>query len=185
MKTLTTYKLFRIKEGKLYPLYVNANKPTPMGEWIPAECGPRLENGKVKAKLGALAFRPGWHSGSKMYDKDGNFLGCVAVATHIGEKANPADKKPAYRADNQVWCECLIKEDNGEWQAKANAQGKVARDKCLREIPVGGYYEYKTNANMFGSWCISGEIFINRILTDEEVTAINNKFGVADLPRRK
>lgn len=28
------YKLFRMKDGKLYPLYVLANKETPIGKWI-------------------------------------------------------------------------------------------------------------------------------------------------------
>ena len=46
------YKLFRIRNGLLYPLYVKANVPIPMNKWIEAECGERLENGKVKAKIG-------------------------------------------------------------------------------------------------------------------------------------
>ena len=37
------YKLFRTKNGKLYPLYVLANKETPVGEWIEAECGEMSE----------------------------------------------------------------------------------------------------------------------------------------------
>lgn len=46
------YKLFRTKNGKLYPLYVLANKETPVGKWIEAECGEMSENGKVKSRLG-------------------------------------------------------------------------------------------------------------------------------------
>ena len=53
------YKLFRMKDGKLYPLYVLANKETPIGKWIEAECGEMSENGKVKARLGELAYRAG------------------------------------------------------------------------------------------------------------------------------
>lgn len=55
MKTAIGYKLFRVSKkypGKLFPLYVNANTNIPIGEWISAEPGERLENGKVKANLG-------------------------------------------------------------------------------------------------------------------------------------
>jgi hypothetical protein len=33
-------------------------------------------------------------------------------------------------------------------------------------------------------WIISGEIKINKILTDEEVFKINSETGIYDLPRR-
>jgi len=36
---------------------------------------------------------------------------------------------------------------------------------------------------MTGNWLISGEMKINRILSNDEVKAINNKAGVSDLPR--
>jgi hypothetical protein len=171
--TIVTYKLFNYKKGKLYPLYVNADKHLPLGEWINAECGELLPSGKVKAKLGnGLSFRPGFHSQEN-----------YAVALHIGKKANPKDVKPSFRPKNQVWCKCLIHDDGGKWQERANANGKTPRDKCLKEIPVGGFYRYKTNPNMFGEWCISGELFIEKILSDEEVKEINDKFGVSDLPR--
>ena len=173
MKTITTYKLFNYKNGQLYPLYVNANKPLPIGEWIKAETGELLPSGKVKAKIGnGLSFRPGFHSQE-------NF----AVALHIGKKAQPTDFKPSFRPNNQVWCKCLIQDDNEYWQEKANNSGKCSRDKCLKEIPTNGFYRYKTNPNMFGEWCISGEIFIEKILTDAEVKEINDRFGVSDLPR--
>ena len=38
-KCMTTYKLFRIKNGKLYPLYVLADKEMPIGVKIKAEVG--------------------------------------------------------------------------------------------------------------------------------------------------
>lgn len=58
---MITYKLFRVKGTKLYPLYVNANKPTPIGRWIDAEVGEKKDETHVKSKLGALSLRPGWH----------------------------------------------------------------------------------------------------------------------------
>ena len=64
MNTKIAYKLFRVKKsepGKIFPLYVLADKETPMGIWLEAESGIRTEDGKVKSKLGKLAYRPGWH----------------------------------------------------------------------------------------------------------------------------
>ena len=52
------YKLLRIRNGKLYPLYVNTEEETPIGVWLKAKPGERTKNGKVKSKLGPLAFRP-------------------------------------------------------------------------------------------------------------------------------
>lgn len=172
--TMVAYKLFRTKKNdtNLYPLYVFANEPTPVGVWIKAKKGEKTLRGKVKSRLGELAFRPGWHSGE------------YPIALHIGEKANPHDSHPSYRPDNQVWCEVLVN-DNQDWQLIADKMGKYDRDKCLKEIPVNGFYRYKTNPNMFGKWIISGEIKITRILSDEEVKKINAKIGVDDLPRRQ
>jgi hypothetical protein len=51
-------------------------------------------------------------------------------------------------------------------------------------VPLGGFYRYKTNPNMTGNWIISGGMRVNRVLTDDEVRAINEEAGVSDLPRR-
>ena len=162
---MITYKLFNLKKGKLYPLYVNANKETPLGVWLPAENGAFAADGKhVKSKLGALSFRPGWHSGN------------APVARHIGEKENANDKYPSYRPAKQVWCECEVHTEV-DYATKAGRYG-------LKTIPVNGGYWFKTNRNMYGEWYISGEIKVNRILTDDEVYAINEMYGVHDLPRR-
>lgn len=162
------YKLFRKKNGKLYPLYVNASMPTPVGEWVQAEAG-ELVDGKVKSRLGRLAYRPGWH--------------CSAhpIATHIGSKRNKTDKLPSYRPAEQVWAEVEVA--GKSLQAEADAAGKCARDKCLKRIPIGGYYEYKTNPQMFGTWIIAGAIKVNRVLSDAEVHEINKAVGCDDLPR--
>lgn len=168
---MRAYKLFRIRDGVLYPLYVHADTPTPIGEWLEAVPGERLPNGKVKSRLGRLAYRPGWHCSP------------YPIATHIGSKANPRDAKPSYRPDDQVWAEVEV-EDTVDWQAEANKQGNCPRDRQLRFVPLHGYYRYKTNPMMFGEWLIAGNIKVVRILTDAEVSEINAKIGVSDLPRR-
>lgn len=179
-KTVKAYKLFIRKGGGLYPLFVNAKDKIPVGKWIEAEVGPLAKSGKVKSKLGELAFRPGWHSGD------------MPIATHIGGKSDNKLKAPDYRPDNQVWAEVLVPADvnwqiEAEKRAKRTKAGKIlARTAHITDqIPKGGYYKYKTNPNMTGSWLISGAMKITRILTDEQVKKINNKFGVADLPRLK
>lgn len=168
---IKTYKLFRMKNGLLYPLYVFANEVIPMNEWLIAKEGLTYPNGKVKSKLGQLAFRPGWHSSD------------YPVALHIGESGDSSNK-PKYRPKDQVWVECLIN-DNVNWQEEADKQGKSPKLKYLKQIPFNGYYKYRTNPNMYGFWYISGEIKLVRILTDEEVYLINSKTGVHDLPRKE
>jgi len=176
-KTVSAYKLFRQKNDQLYPLFVNANTPVPMGQWLDAESGP-LIGGKVKSSLGPLAYRPGWHAGD------------LPIATHIGGKSAPGLKAPDYRPDNQVWAEISMPDDV-DWQTEAlrraqlNKRGEIIPRTAhiTDQIPVGGHYRYKTNPNMTGDWLIGGSMKVNRILPDEEVRDINEGSGVSDLPR--
>lgn len=49
---MKAYKLLRMKkDGKLYPLFINKQKETPVGEWMEAECCPTK----------GFAVRKGWH----------------------------------------------------------------------------------------------------------------------------
>lgn len=48
---MIAYKLFRVRDGKLYPLFIGRSKPIPMGVWVEAECIPTK----------GYAVRPGWH----------------------------------------------------------------------------------------------------------------------------
>jgi hypothetical protein len=171
-KTVKAYKLFRTKgDGNLYPLFVNAEKPVPMGEWLEAEEGPQGKaQGKVKSKLGDLAYRPGWHAGD------------LPMATHIGGKSDPSLKKPDYRPDNHVWAEVEMAADK-DWQSVADSRGKGVKAHITDQVPFGGFYRYKTNPNMTGNWLIGGNMKVNRVLPDEEVKAINDQAGTADLPR--
>ena len=68
------YKLLRMRSGKLYPLFVLSDQEIPIGVWLDAKEGVKLDSGKVKSKLGPLQFRPGWH------------LSDIPLAVHIGIK---------------------------------------------------------------------------------------------------
>lgn len=172
------YKLFRVmstNKGKLFPLYVNADKPTPIGVWLDAECGELKPNGKVKSKLGDLAFRPGWH------------LSDYPLATHIGVKGDSGEIE--FINAQHVWCECEYS-DEINYQEEANKNGTkedgkfIPRDAFLKKIPENGYYRYKTNPKMFGDWIISGKLKINRILSDKEVNEILTKNNLRIMPRQ-
>lgn len=175
MKTKIGYKLFRVKNGKLYPLYVTADKEIPIGEWLKAEAGPITEDGKVKSKLGKLAYRPGWHLNET----------CPYV-NHIGRKDENGNI--AYLREDHVWCEveyCTDVDYNKAAQENGrNKHGKIIpKNACLKEIPVGGFYRYKTNANQIEPWIICGEMKVNRILTDREVRWKCAQHGLDALPR--
>lgn len=179
-RTVKAYKLFRVHPkhpGKLFPLFVNANQPVEMNKWVDAEVGPQTDTGKVKSKLGPLAYRPGWHAGD------------VPVATHIGERSDPSLSAPDIRPANHAWAEVEMPDDV-DWQAEANKRGTNAQGKLVPvkahitdQIPKGGHYRYKTNPNMTGNWLIGGSMKVKRVLTDKEVERINKAAGVADLPR--
>lgn len=178
--TVKAYKLFkRKKDGNIYPLFVNANKPVPIGQWLDAEEGPQGKSeGKVKSSLGDLAYRPGWHAGD------------LPVATHIGGKSRKELTAPDYRPDDHVWAEVEMPNDV-DWQSVANsrmrhtASGKPILNTAhiTDQLPKGGFYRYKTNPNMTGNWLIGGSMKVNRILQDDEVKQINDAAGTADLPR--
>ena len=167
------YKLFRYRNGKLYPLYVLADKETPVGKWIKAECGEMTENGKVKSKLGNLAYRAGWHL------NDGVPYVSHIYSMHDGKK---------YLKDGVVWAEVeYVDTVNYHEEARRNGINKngkfVARDAYIKHIPDNGYYRYKTNPNMTGEWIISGAIKVNRIMDDEEVYQMCEMAGYKPLKR--
>jgi GNAT superfamily N-acetyltransferase len=180
--TVKAYKLFRVHKdhpGKLFPLFVDANTPVEMNKWVDAKEGD-MKDGKVKSKIGALAYRPGWHAGD------------LPIATHIGVQSDPKNMKnmpPDRRPSNHAWAEVEMPDDV-DWQAEAtkrgtNAQGKLVPVKAhiTDQIPKGGHYRYKTNPNMTGNWLIGGSMKVNKVLSDAEVARINKKAGLADLPR--
>ena len=97
---------------------------------------------------------------------------------------------PSVRPPNHVWAEVEVSNDV-DWQTEANSRAErskagniIARTAHIQDVlPKKGHYRYKTNSNMTGSWLISGEMKVVRVLSDNEVSQINKKAGVADLPR--
>ncbi len=156
---MTTYKLFRIKNGKLYPLYVLANKEMLMGRKLKAEVGELKDATHVKAKgcSGVLSLRPGFHS-------------CFIPYTDwIGKRTE--DGTLIQRKDT-VWCECEV---TGREEYVTDRNG-------LRTLPKNWYY-FKTNPKQKWPWVISDNIKIKKILTDEEVASICKAYGLE--PQRK
>ena len=161
------WKLFRIKNGVLYPLYIYANEPIEVGVWLKAKAGPKAEDGKhVKSKLGDLAYRPGWHLNDD-----------APHVEHIYSRGKDGQK---YMKKGTVWAEVEYRGE--DLQELVNSMGKLPRDKCLRYVP-NGFYRYKTTATMRGEWIISGEMKVNRILTDDEVRELCEKIGLVPLER--
>lgn len=176
VKTNIGYKLFRVRNGKLYPLYVYANEEMPIGEWIEAKPG---EFGKdenhVKSKLGDLSYRAGFHLNEG-----------VPFVNHIGRKDENGNI--VYLFEDQVWCEveysALV-----DYQPLVNEKGRnkhgkvIPRNACMKEVPKDGFYRYRTNSNQVNPWIICGSIKINRILSDAEVYDLCKMKGYDALPR--
>ena len=157
-ETMTVYKLLRVKNGKLYPLYVESDRALSLHTWLEAHCGELTDETHVKASGcgGRLALRPGFH--------------CTKLpwTDWIGERL--PDGTLAQRKDT-VWCECEVA---GVHLGEYDRVG-------LREVPKG-FYLFKTNSKQIDPWIISGSIRINRILSNNEVAEICREHGVEPQP---
>lgn len=147
---MKTYKLFRIRNGKLYPLYVEASREMIAGEWLNAGVGALVDETHVKASGcgGKLALRPGFHST------------LVPFTDWIGKKMS--DGTLAQRKDT-VWCECEV-------------EGKQHYCNGSRGL-LDGWYYFRTNAKQKEPWIISNKIKINRVLSKAEVEQICRENG--------
>ena len=146
---ITTYKLFRIINGKLYPLYVLADEEVELGKFLKAKEGEKNEKGKVKArKLNELSYRAGWHSSN------------LPKFEHITSAYKNGKLKKGFAI-----AECNIFGKNNTKEAQAK-KGKWY-DKCFKSLKeYSGYYEFRTNANANKDqvWIISDNITIEKII---------------------
>ncbi len=153
---MITYKLFRIREGRLFPLYVEHNREMPVGEWQEARIGEKLDDTHVKGRCGPLSLRPGFHSTR------------IPFTDWIGKKGPGG---VLFQKKDTVWCECEV---DGKEQIVSDKNG-------LRELPTDWYY-FKTNPRQRDPWIISNRIRIRRILSRAEVEEICRSYGLTAQP---
>ena len=207
--TVTAYKLFRVdpnRPGELFPLYVDAKTGIKPNEWTEAVSGEiDPKTGKVKSSIGNLAYRPGWHAGdlplathigpthkiTAQQAADLEAQGANNVFSKKNSKTGEVEYFERLRAEDTVWAEVEMPADT-DWQSVADSNARVMNNgkpeaktaHITDQIPFGGFYRYKTNPNMTGEWLISGDLKVNRVLDDAEVSEINKAAGVyGDMPR--
>lgn len=177
------YKVFVLKDGKLYPPMV-ANPDgaaTPVGVWLDADAAPiagESKTGRPQVKQGGkgtqggsgkLAYRPGWH------------LGIVPYAIQFNRK--DAEGNKTLFPKNFVFAEVEYAADV-DYQEEArqegiNPSGKYQHSLAgLKHLPTDGYYMYRTNPNPeTDPWVITGAMKVNRILTRAEQAELVKNAG--------
>lgn len=177
------YKVFVLKDGKLYPPMV-ANPDgaaTPVGVWLDADAAPiagESKTGRPQVKQGGkgtqggsgkLAYRPGWH------------LGVVPYAIQFNRKDVEGNK--TLFPKNFVFAEVEYAADV-DYQEEArqegiNPSGKYQHSLAgLKHLPTDGYYMYRTNPNPeTDPWVITGAMKVNRILTRAEQAELVKNAG--------
>lgn len=177
------YKVFVLKDGKLYPPMV-ANPDgaaTPVGVWLDADAAPIAGESKTvrpqvkqggkgtQGGSGKLAYRPGWH------------LGVVPYAIQFNRK--DADGNKTLFPKNFVFAEVEYAADV-DYQEEArqegiNPSGKYQHSLAgLKHLPTDGYYMYRTNPNPeTDPWVITGVMKVNRILTRAEQAELVKNAG--------
>lgn len=204
-ETKLVYKLFDVVDGMPRSLYIDEatpkkngkglsvkgkGTPIPVGVWLDGREGAYYldEKGRkrVVSKLGALAYRPGWHASS------------LPITGHIGDDVSGAPYGKVKRP-NQVYFLCEIGTDTN-YQADVDARksaeyerAKAITDPALRRsemayvgemgldhVPTDGYYEHKTNTNASDdvNWYISGTVKLIRPMTEAEVNQILAEKGI-------
>ena len=176
-KTGKAYKVFRVKNGKLYPpMVANAGgQDTPVGVWLDAEEGEFAglsKTGRQQVKSigsGTLSYRPGWH------------LGDVPRAPQF-DRRNKETGEMEFPKDF-VWAECDYamdvdyqkdSDEQGYMRTKVDDKGNVTTyrsDKYqhslagLPRLPKDGYYKYRTNPRPDTvPWVITGQMKVNKLL---------------------
>ena len=177
------YKVFVLKDGKLYPPMV-ANPDgaaTPVGVWLDADAAPiagESKTGRPQVKQGGkgtqggsgkLAYRPGWH------------LGVVPYAIQFNRK--DADGNKTLFPKNFVFAEVEYAADV-DYQEEARQEGINPSGKYqhsfagLKHLPTDGFYMYRTNPNPeTDPWVITGAMKVNRILTRAEQAELVKNAG--------
>lgn len=177
------YKVFVLKDGKLYPpMVANPNgAATPVGVWLDADAAPiagESKTGRPQVKQGGkgtqggsgkLAYRPGWH------------LGVVPYAIQFNRKDAEGNKTlfPKTFVFAEVEYAADVDYQEEARQEGINPSGKYQHSLAgLKHLPTDGYYMYRTNPNPeTDPWVITGAMKVNRILTRAEQADLVSKAG--------
>lgn len=193
-KRAVGYKVFALINGELYPPVVanDGGLPTPMKKWLPCSCPPIVgytasehrpqvkTGGKGTARnLGNLSFRPGWH------------LGMIPFAKQFCKKLNNketlmVDGRYVF-PDDLVFARCYYQADNDlsdeSYKNGLTKNGKYQHSRAgIPRIPKNAFYRYRTNVDpTTEDWIITGAVFVDKILSRDEVDALNAQHGIKPL----
>jgi hypothetical protein len=200
LKPIIAYKQFKmmldsktgenLAKGYVFPLYVNTedisngeHSGLKLGVWYKSgegECWVSDKTGRFYTRgkgyntdgktIDQLAYRPGWHSTSTPW---GSQRGANRVVN--GAPGTGANYQNTW--DCEVWAKIEICVDNDATE-KAKAMSPKSIDQCLSKLDDSEFYNYKTNSNASKdqTWYIADKMRIIKILSDDEVDAINNEF---------
>lgn len=142
MKTSIGWKLFEMRDdGKLFPLFIDKKKETPMNEWIPAE---------IIMEHKGFAHRPGWH------------IGATVPSAPWLMGADRTYKSQRGKRFKRVWCEVEYVCDIDYTEEVETLPKKCFTDR----LPDGGFYNFRESGNRL--WIIADRIRVNRILSEIE-----------------
>lgn len=142
MKTNIGYKLFEMRDdGKLFPLFIDKKKETPMNQWVFAE--------NVMEHRG-FAHRPGWHIGATM----------PSAPWLLG--ADGTYKSQRGKRYKRVWCEVEYVTDIDYTPVVDKLPKKCFTDR----LPNRGFYNFKESGDRL--WIIADRIRVNKIISETE-----------------
>lgn len=155
------YKLFEADaNGNLLPLFIDKNTPVPVGVWIKAENHPTK----------GFAQRPGWHVGADVPDApwlkgyDGTDVGYY---------------KPRFKYGKRVWC-IIEYNDNHCYDDEV---AKLPKKCFVDKVPENGCYFFREVGK--GTWVITSDIKIIKVLTEEERQGILKEKGYDEVQAYK
>jgi len=144
-KTIKAYKLFRTLKTKPGQLF-----PLFIGKSRNTPKGKWLTAKFIPTE--GFKDRPGWHVGLK------------PIAPHLM-------KKDGTMQPGRVWAEVEIPNDV-DWQSIV---AKMPGKELDKEVPIGGYYNFKRPKYQGSIWMIAGALKITKVLTSKEVTSMGGQ----------
>lgn len=149
MKIMYGYKLFeQDSKGNIYPLFIDKKEWVRLGRWLPAKFVPTK----------GFAPRGGWH------------IGTIPDAPWL-RSADGSYRSQRGKTFKRVWGLVRFNVTNDY-----NDYVRTLPKKCIVDgCPVDGYYVFREVGK--GDWYITSDLFVERVLTDEEVENICLEMG--------